>query len=226
MVENVQAVHKIEDFGEPHNKKDNGGFANISAADSYKHFVENQRNIGELETVIIEELADISEISGPNLNKNETQTVIIEELTDISEMSGPNSNSVSNVTTNELTTKSIEKLKESDEIKLFDNQGELEQNQKSEKNDKGALNKQCLPVHEEKKSIKNPVSNKSLSKIDEIGSWQNGVFTCSICGKEFLEKLKLVRHVESVHERNKADLAEHVESVSDIEPFGEKSDKC
>jgi hypothetical protein len=80
-------------------------------------------------------------------------------------------------------------------------------------------------VHEEKKSIKNPVSNKSLSKIDEIGSWQNGVFTCSICGKEFLEKQKLVRHVESVHERNKPDLAESVESVPDIEAFSEKSEK-
>ena len=113
LVENVQAVHKIEEFGEPDNKKDNGGFANISAADSYKHFVENQRNIGELETVIIEELADISEISGPNLKKNETQTDIIEELADISEMSGPNPNSVSIITTNELNTKSIEKLKES-----------------------------------------------------------------------------------------------------------------
>ena len=80
-------------------------------------------------------------------------------------------------------------------------------------------------MHEEKKSIKNPDSNKSLSKIDEFGSWQNGVFTCSICGKEFLEKLKLVRHVESAHERNKPDLAEHVESVPDIEAFGEKFDK-
>ena len=69
-------------------------------ADSYKHFAENQRNIGELETVIIEELADISEISGPNLNKNETQTVIIEELTDISETSESNLNSVSHITTN------------------------------------------------------------------------------------------------------------------------------
>ena len=182
MVENVQTVHKIEEFGEPDNKKDNGGNANISAADSYKHFVENQRNgfIGELETVIIGELADISEISRPILNKNETQTVIIEELTDISEMYGPNLNSVSNTTINELTTKSIEELKESDEIKLFDNQEELEHNRKSEKNDKGALNKQCLPVHEGKKSIKNPDSNKSLSKRDEIGSWQNGVFTCSM----------------------------------------------
>ena len=73
-----------------------------SAADSYKHFVENQRNefIDESETVIIEELEDISEISGPNLNKNETQTVIIEELTDISETSESNLNSVSHITTN------------------------------------------------------------------------------------------------------------------------------
>jgi KRAB domain-containing zinc finger protein len=94
----------------------------------------------------------------------------------------------------------------SDKTKLLDDHFE----------DKEALNKQCLSVHEEKESIKNLVSNKSLSKIDQIGSWQNGVFKCSICGKEFIEKLKLVKHVESVHEKNKPDLVEHLESVPEI----------
>ena len=190
MVENVQAFHKIEEFGEPDNKKDNGGNANISAADSYKHFVENQRNgfIGELEPVIIEELADISEISGPNLNKNETQTVIIEGLTDISEMSGPNSNSVSNITTNELTAESIEKLKESHQIKLFDNQEKYNQLvQKSEKNT------QCYICKTNFFSEENLVKHFSLVHEGEKP------YQCNLCDVKFKGKVALKKHLSTIH---------------------------
>ena len=190
MVENVQAVHKIEDYGEPDNKIDNGGFANISAADSYKHFVDNQRNgfIGELETVIIEELADISEISGPNLNKNETQTVIIEDLTDISEMSGPNSNSVSNITTNELTTKSIEKLKELHQIKLFDNQEEYNQLvQKSEKINRCYICKT------------NFFSEEHLVKHFSLVHEGEKPYQCNLCDVKFKGKKQLKKHLSTIH---------------------------
>ena len=161
-------------------------------ADSYKHFVENQRNIGELETVIIEELADISEISGPNLNKNETQTVIIEELTDISEMSGPNSNSVSNITTNELTTKSIEKLKESHQIKLFDNQEELEYNQLVQKSEK---NNQCYICKT------NFFSEEHLVKHFSLVHEGEKPYQCNLCDVKFKGKDKLKRHLSTIHGR-------------------------
>ena len=45
MVQNVQAVNEIEDFGESDNKKDNDGFANISAKSKSKvwnHFLLNR----------------------------------------------------------------------------------------------------------------------------------------------------------------------------------------
>ena len=158
------------------------------AADSYKHFVENQRNIGELETVIIEELADISEISGPNLNKNETQTVIIEDLTDISEMSGPNLNSVPNITTNELTTKSIEKLKELHQIKLFDNQEEYNQLvQKSEKSNRCYICKT------------NFFSEEHLVKHFSLVHEGEKPYQCNLCDVKFKGKKQLKKHLSTIH---------------------------
>ena len=182
LVENVQADFG---FGEPDSKKDNDGFANISAKSKSKvwnHFL---------------------------LNRVDSKAKCIYCLDLLNSKSGTGSLHIHLVSKHSINIVP----EKCDKIKHFE--------------DKGALNKQFLSVHEEKESIKNPAtaSNKGLSKIDEIGSWQNGTFTCSICCKEFLEKLKLVNHVKSVHEKKEPDLSEHVESVLNIEDFGEKSDK-